>query len=124
MIIPQRPLFLAFDWQGFSEKNYEKAITEGPLYEDTIYGIISVKHGENTYLVDIHYEKYEGEGKRFDLEVYKMNPDQSHGEWIGSIKEIRRATDYAHFKRRAMKILSEFIPGYEIRNIYANKETP
>lgn len=108
-----RPLFMSFDLEAFTESDYKKAVTDGPLYEDEIYGVIEIEHGDTYYIADVHYQTYSGR-KGFALEVYTTIEGGGRGDNIGCIETLRKNKDYYRFCRRAEKLLMEFITDYEV----------
>ena len=62
---------------------------------------------DSYFIVDVHHEKYVGEPACFDLEVYRSNNDEEHLEWLFSIKEIKTATNYRRFCKRAEDLIIE-----------------
>lgn len=80
--------------------------------EDIIVACVPIEVREKSsdetkyFIVDIHHEKYVGERPCFDLELYASNEVGHHLGWLGSNKEIKTATSYNEFCRRAESIIS------------------
>lgn len=98
-----------FDWNYFTEKEFDICNSEIGSYEDNIYGFLYITENNKAYLVDIHYEYYDSDNKGFDLEVYMSNENWMHNFWLGSIKEIKSAQDYKMFCYRAEDMIVEFL---------------
>ena len=101
-----------FDWTGFNEENMREA--NACKDEDEIFGDILLEVSNFTaYLIDIHHTYYSSRDKFFDLEVYEAtgNDDEGwgHGEWLGYINDIKTATDYNRFCRKAERLIIKFL---------------
>lgn len=99
-----------FDWTEFTEDALERCNKEAGEFEDEIYGFILLKKGDNSYIIDIHYEYFNSKDKGFDLEVYTSNEKTwNHYTWLGSIHNIRSAKNYKRFCKRAEDLIIEFL---------------
>lgn len=98
-----------FDWTEFTERDLKKVNRRHDMDEDEIVGFVFVQAGTDMYMVDIHYYNYDSKDRGFDLEVYKSNKELYHLSWLGSIKDIKSATDYNRFCRRAENLIISLI---------------
>lgn len=98
-----------FDWTNFTEKELRICNREIGSYEDNIYGFLYLSINDKYYLVDIHYEDYGSKDKGFDLEVYESDENWLHKFWLSSIKDIKSATNYKRFCRRAENLIIDFL---------------
>ena len=96
----------SFEW-FFEEEDLIKA--NGSTVEDNIFGWVYPVTEKGKYIVDIHKEYFTAKDCGFDLEVYTEMEEGGHGEWLGSIHDIRSATSLKRFKTRAEKLLKQFI---------------
>lgn len=94
-----------FEW-FFEEEDLAKA--NASTIEDEIYGTVCISTEKEKYIVDIHKEYISSRDCGFDLEVYIEAEDGGHGEWLGSINDIRSAKSLKRFKNRAEKLLEQF----------------
>lgn len=101
-----------FDWSGFTADDLAKVNQEAKYVEDDIYGVIFVYRENKGFIVDIHYEHYSWDQRGFDLEIYRLNDDY-HGEWLGSIKDIKSANSYRRFCVRAERLIIKFLEDLE-----------
>lgn len=95
-----------FEW-FFDDIDLKKA--NQSTVEDEIVGWIYPATDDAKYVVDIHKEYFSSTDCGFDLEVYTEPEKGGHGEWLGSIHDIRSATSIKRFKSRAEKLLESFI---------------
>ena len=81
--------------------------------EDDIFGWIVVTHDGKHYIVDVHRNYYGVHNTGYVLEVFREATYGGHGNWRGSIREIRSVTakhdPLWHFKRRAEKLITAFL---------------
>jgi hypothetical protein len=98
-----------FDWTGFTETDLNRCNSEIGEQENKIYGQVLFDETNGSikkkYIIDICYEYYDSKDQGFDLEVFKRNEDNSHGSWLGFIKDIQSAKSYKKFCRRAEDLL-------------------
>ena len=66
---------------------------------------VSKDGADSFFIIEVHHEKYVGEPARFDLEVYHSNDSEEYLEWMFSIKEIKTATNYRRFCKRAEDLI-------------------
>lgn len=97
---------IKFEW-SFEETDLVQA--NESTVEDDIYGFVYPSTAKGNYIVDIHKEYYSASDCGFDLEVYTEVEGGGHGEWLGSIHNIRSAKVLKRFKSRAEKLLTRFI---------------
>lgn len=97
---------MEFKWY-FEEEDFQEA--QASTIEDEIYGFIDVITENGSYYLDIHKEYYSSKDNGYDIEVFALNDDGSHGIWYGSIHEIKSATTFERFKKRAEKLIAKFI---------------
>ena len=98
-----------FDWADMNEEDLAKASEVTIEAEDELLGFIFLETKDKRYIIDVHYEHYNSRDRGFDLEVYHELPEGGHGEWLGSIKEIKSARDFSLFKKRTEKLLIDFV---------------
>lgn len=101
-----------FDWTDFTESSLKKLNARKEVPEDELVGFLPVKTDIGMFLVDIHYYKYDSSDKGFDLEIYKSNDMLMHTAWLDGLKDIKSATNYDRFCRRAENLIIEFLKGY------------
>ena len=102
-----------FEW-FMTEDDLKRANEDGKdrWFEDDIYGNAFYRTDNGSYLIDIHYEKYDG--KRFYFAVYEdETPAGFHGEWLDDIREIKSATNFKRFKNRAEKMIINWVNDFE-----------
>lgn len=98
-----------FDWTEFTERTLKTVNYKHCIEEDELIGFVPVTVGNDTYIVDIHYYNYGSKDRGFDLEVYKSNKELYHLSWLGNIKDIKSATNYNRFCRRAENLIISLI---------------
>ena len=89
---------MKFEWFLTKEELLEANASD---LEDYICGRVYIYDDDKIYLADIYHERYSYAERCFDLEVYESNGKYEVGEWIGSIKDIKTATNLTRFKHRA-----------------------
>lgn len=99
-----------FDWY-FDQEDFNKA--NESRVEDDIFGAVFVSTKENKYYIDIHKEYYSSIDNGYDLEIYEDLEEGGHGYWYGSIHEIRSAVSLERFKKRAEKLIGDFVEAIE-----------
>lgn len=81
--------------------------------EDDIFGWAIVTHDGKRYVVDVHRNYYSASDTGYVLEVFREARGGGHGNWRGSIREIRSVTakhdPLGHFKKRAEKLITAFL---------------
>ena len=98
---------MKFEWY-LTEKDLIEANEESDL-EDYICGRVYIYDDDKIYLADIYHERYSYAERCFDLEVYESDEDARVGEWVGSIKDIKTATNLKRFMNRAEKLVESLI---------------
>lgn len=97
-------------WE-FDREQFDAA--QASTDEDGIFGWAVVTDGDKHYVVDVHREYYGAHNRGYDLEVFREAPYGGHGDWRGSIHDIRSITakrdPLGHFKKRAEKLLTAFL---------------
>ena len=101
-----------FNWDGFTDKDFDTVLRKGRSEESDIYGAVYVSRQDGDYIVDVNYDNYPGEKPSFDLEVYRSTDDGCHGKWLGAYKKIHSSSSYQRFVRRAEKGIASFIDDY------------
>ena len=98
-----------FDWTDLTLKNLKAANASREEDEIIVCAPFTVNKDDvdSYFIVDVHHEKYVGEPACFDLEVYRSNENEEHLEWLFSIKEIKTATNYRRFCKRAEDLIIE-----------------
>ena len=98
---------MQFEW-FLTEKDLIEANEESDL-EDYICGCVYIYDKDKIYLADIYHERYSYAERCFDIEVYESNEKYDIGKWVGSIKDIKTATNLTRFKNRAEKLVSDLL---------------
>ena len=101
---------MKFEW-FFNKKDFNKA--QKSQIEDDIFGWVCVQTENDKYLIDIHKEYFNSKDKGYDLEVYYETETGQHGNWLGSLHDIRSAKTLDLFKKRAERLLTTFIANEE-----------
>lgn len=100
---------MTFDFDFFTAEDLDR-LNEEKCSDG--YGTIYVVDDEDKsqYIVDVEYETkedYDREG--ISIEVYHLNTEGGHGEWINGSKSIVTATNYKRFVTRAKKEIEKII---------------
>ena len=98
---------MKFEWY-LTEEELLEANKESDV-EDYICGCFYARENGKVYLVDVHHEYYSYAERCFDLEVYESDEDLKIGEWVGSIEDIKTATNLKRFMNRAEKLVESLI---------------
>ena len=95
-----------FEWH-FDEEDFIKA-NESEV-EDDIFGAIFFQTDKMKYYVDIHRYYYNKRDFGYNLDIYEELEDGGHGECFDSIWNIKSSATLERFKKRAEKLLTEWV---------------